>query len=61
MLTGDAYPTILNVTAAAEHATPPPDAWAVIDNCGNTVKLVVTVLSQPLEPVNTSVYDPVDV
>ena len=58
MLTGDAYPTILNVTEDPEHATPLPDAWAVIDNWGNTVKLVVTVLSQPLEPVNTSAYDP---
>ena len=52
---------MLKVTEEPEHATPPPEAWALIDNCGNTVKTVVTVESQPLEPVNTSVYVPDDV
>ena len=52
---------MLNVTEDPKHATPLPDAWVVIDNWGNIVKLVVTVESHPLTAVNTSVYDPVDV
>ena len=46
---------MLNITLEPEQATPPPVDCIEILNCDNTVKLVITVESQPLDVLNTSV------